>query len=79
MRRRPWSAVIGGGESLSDSSIDVFGKDGLPGQARQCRTAAFAPIAAVAMTPPGFASVGRLDLPLRMRRPLKEWTNNACD
>jgi len=69
MRRRPWSAVIGGGESLSDSSIDVFGKDGLPGQARQCRTAAFAPIAAVGMTPPGFASVGRLDLPCECAGP----------
>jgi len=39
MLRRPSSAAFGGvGESLSDSDVDVFGKDGLPGQVRQCRT-----------------------------------------
>jgi hypothetical protein len=39
MLRRPSSAAFGGvGESLFDSGIAVFGKDGLPGQVRQCRS-----------------------------------------
>jgi hypothetical protein len=38
MLRRPSSAALGVGESLPDSGIDVFGKDGLLGQVRQCRT-----------------------------------------